>query len=328
MALTGARISDHQAHGEKPLESARHFMLALRLLRRDLSADPEPRDSSVFVSISLALYANLQGSTRDSRIHLQGLQRILELRPGGVAALCSDTPEVGNKVRRADLELALAAGTPTLFGSQVSPLPQPPCVVPPDGPRRRFALPHPLGEAGLVIQLAMRDVLALCNYAGREQLSALQYQDLVLSITQRLVDQAPLGGERPANPLDDVCQLGLLAFMGTLLHPARNGRYVCSTLLSGLLRIRLDGLDSATVAGGYPALNLWLLFIYAVSAPEFEQCCDVDSSVARRIRILAGTLALHTWEDVAAHLCRYPWVAAFHDEPGKKLWAAAFRDKE
>lgn len=326
MALTGARISDRQAHGEKPLESARHFLLALRLLRRDLSADPKPRDSSVFVSISLALHANLQGSTSESRIHLRGLKRILELRPGGVTALCSGTPEVGNKVRRADVELALLAGTPTLFGPQISPLPEPPYVVPPDDRRRRFALPYPLGEASPVIQFVMRDVLALCSYAGREQLGALQYQDLVLSITQRLIDQDPLGRERPSHPLDDVCQLGLLAFMGTFLNPARNGRYACPTLLSGLLWIRLDKFDSAT-AYEYPALKLWLLFIYAVSAPGFEQCCDVESSVARRIRVLASALALDTWEGVAAHLCLYPWVVAFHDEPGKKLWTAASRQE-
>lgn len=328
--MTGARISDRPAHSEMPPESARHFLLALRLLRRDLSADPKPRDSSVFVSISFALYANLRGSEGESRIHLQGLKHILELRPGGVAALCSDTPEVGNKVRRADLELALSAGTPTLFGSQISPLPEPPYVVPPDDRKRRPALPHPLGEASPVIQFAMGDVLALCNYAGREQLGALQYQDLVLSITQRLVDHVPLGRERPSHPLDDVCQLALLAFMGTLLNHARIRQYTCSVLLSGLLWTRLDRFDSSTGygrAGGHPALKLWLLFIYAMSAPGFEQRYDVNPSVARRIHVLASALAVDTWEGVAAHIRLYPWVAAFHDEPGKKLWTAAFRQE-
>ncbi|SPN99119.1 uncharacterized protein DNG_02154 [Cephalotrichum gorgonifer] len=330
LALTGARISHGHAHGEKPLESARHFLLALRLLRRDLGSDRRPRDSSLFVSISLALHANLQGATSESRVHLQGLKRILELRPGGVVALCSDTPEVGNKVRRVDLELALASGTRTLFGSQVSPLPEPPYVVPLTDRVRHPALPHPLGEASPVIQLAMADVLALCSYAGREQLGALQYQNLVLSLTQRLVDQAPLGGERPSHPLDDVCQLGLLAFMGTLFNQARNGRRSCAALLSGLLRTRLDNFGGETTyatADGYIALQLWLLFIYAVSAPEFELCCDPDLFVARRIRVLASALALETWESATAHLCLYPWVGAFHDEPGKQLWAAACRER-
>lgn len=324
--MTGARISHSQPHGEKSPESARHLLLALRLLRRDLSADAKPRDSSVFVSISLALYANLHGATGESRIHLQGLKRILEQRPGGVAALCAATPEVGNKVRRADLELALAAGTPTLFGSQISPLPEPPYVVPPEGRRPRLTLLHPLDQLNPVVQRAMTDVLTLCNYAGRAQLSAFQYQDLVLSITQRLVDHAPLGGERPTHPLDDVCQLGLLAFMGALLNQARDRRHACSALLSGLLRTRLGMFDGETAhgrAGRYPALQLWLLFIYAVSAPESEECCNAESFVARHIRGLASVLALETWEDVAAHLCLYPWVAAFHDEPGKKLFDAA-----
>ena len=327
LAMTAALISPPQAaRREPPRETTRHFLLALRLLRRDLGAagNSPPRDSSVFVSTSLALHANLRGSTGESRVHLGGLRRILEVRPGGVAALCSGAPEVGNKVRRADVELALAAGTRTLFGYQVSPRPEAPYVCPGDHhERRRLAVPHPVGEASPAVQFAMADVLTLCNYSGQAQLSALHYQDLVLSITQRLVDLAPLGGNRPSQPLDDLCQLGLLAFMSTLLNEAGDRRRACSALISRLLRNRLDRDDIEIAYGRCPQLQLWLLFIYAVWAPELKQYCDADSFVARRIRVLASFLALGTWEDVTAYLRLYPWVAEFHDEPGTKVWAAA-----
>ena len=328
MAVTRARISHSQGYGGKSLESTQHFLLALRLLRCALSADSAPQESSLVVAISLAIYANLNGSTTEIRTHLQGVKRILELRPGGLAALCSSAPEVGNKVRRCDQELALLAGTPTLFGSQPSPLPRAPYVVPLGNRTSCVALPYPLSETSQVVRFAMTDVLALCSYAGSDRLSAFQYQDLVISILQRLIDYAPLGGERPLHPVDDLCQLGLLAFMSTVLNHTPEERSTCSTLLANLLRTRLDRFGDEMSCGRsnkYLSLHLWLMFIYAVSAPDYEQCCDANSSVAGRIQVLANALALEAWEDVAAHLSLYPWVGEFHDEPGKKLWAVISR---
>jgi hypothetical protein len=308
-------------------------MQAMRLLRRDLAATAEPQDSSVAVVISLAVHANLTGAVDQSRIHLHGLKRILNLRPGGLAALCSHTPELGNKIRRADLELALVVGTPTIFGSQSWPLPLPlPAspyvdVFPLDDGRAlrvKVALPYPLSETCVVVHSAMRDVLALCSCADSAvQLDAFQYQDLAISIFQRLVDYAPLGGLRPPHPLNDVCQLGLLAFMSTILHHTRQRQSAYTVLLSKVFWIQLDLFDNDMVSrqhNKYPSLRIWLIFIYAVSAPGYEQFCDMDSSVAQSIRTLAKTLTLGGWEDVAAHLSGYPWIAAFHNEPGKKLW--------
>lgn len=321
MAVTRARISQSQGYGGKSLESTWHLSLALRLLRLDLAANFKCQNSSIVVAIALAIYANLNGAISESRIHLQGIKHILELRPGGLMALCSSTPEVGNKIRRADLELALLAGTPTLFGPLRSPLPTPRRALMND--RRSLAtLPHPLIETSPAIHAAMADVLVLCDYAGSAQLSAFQYQDLVISIFQRLVDFAPLGGERPPHSLDEVCQLGLLAFMITLLKYTQE-RPSVYLLLTNLLGACLDTSDDEALyapATKPPSLYLWVAFIYAVSSPEYDQFCDVGSSVSKRIQSLANVLILETWEDVAAELSVYPWVAVIHDEPGKRLW--------
>lgn len=324
MAITKASISHSRGYGGKSVESDWHLIMALRQLRRDLGANSKVQDSSIVVSISLAIYANLNESINESRIHLQALKRVLELRPGGLAVLCSNSPEVGNKIRRSDLELALLAGTPTLFGSQTLPLPRFPYLFPVNQ-SANVALPHPLAEASHEVQYAMMDVLALCSHAGSAQLSAFQYQNLVISILQRLIDYAPLGGERPLNQLDDVCQLGLLAFMSTVLNHTRESRVSCSKLLYNLLRISLSRFEDEMASGRaikYPSLYLWLTFIYALSAPEYEQFYDVFLFVTPCIQLLVKVLSLETWEDVSAHLILYPWVVAFHDEPSKKLWAA------
>ncbi|KUJ10895.1 uncharacterized protein LY89DRAFT_595551 [Mollisia scopiformis] len=323
MAVTSARISHSQGYGGKSVASTQHFVMALHLLRRDLDTNSKLQNSSIVVAISLAMYSNINGSTGESRIHLQGLKRMLDLCPGGLTSVYSGTPEVGNKIRRADIELALLEGTPTLFSSQSISLPDPLHVVPLHDRRPYVTLPYPLDEISTVVRLAMTDVLALCDYAGRAQLSAFQYLDMVISIIQRLIDYAPLGSARPSRLLDDACQLGLLAFMSTVLNHTRGRRSACSPLLSDLLRKCLDRFDDEMACGRghkYSSFYLWLTFIFVLSAPEFEQYYHPDSSFARRIRVLANTLALETLDDIIAHLSVYPWVAAFHDDQSKKLW--------
>jgi hypothetical protein len=252
---------------------------------------------------------------------------MLELRPGGLAMLCQKAPEVGNKIRRTDLELALKKGTSTLFGCQQLTTPVLPYFVKPHEQKTCVALPNSLSEASLEVRSAMIDALALCSYAGSARLGAFQYQDLVISICQRLSDYAPLN-ERPSQPLDDVCQLGLLAFMSTFFSRPGEVHPICFTLLSDLFRSRLEILGNKLTYGqpdNDPSLSLWLLFIYAVSSPGYEECCQADSFVGKHIRALATTLILKTWEEVAAHLTAYPWVAAFHDEPSKKFWNAVHK---
>lgn len=94
----------------------------------------------------------------------------------------------------------------------------------------------------------MRDVFVLCSYAGHRhlQLGTIEYQDMVISIIQRLVDYAPLDadGGRPPHPVDDICQLGFLSFMTTVLHRDPRKRSSYSDVPSGLFRTRLEELYS------------------------------------------------------------------------------------
>lgn len=324
--MTGAHISRQLGQPTVPPETTRHFVEAMRLLRRELSTNPQPLDSSVAVIISLAIHATLTGAVDETRVHLRGLDHIVRLRPGGLPALHKAAPEVVNKIRRADMHLALMAGTPTIFGAQASPLPATLHVVPLDRKRLNDPLPHPLGETSPVLRAAARDVLALCSYAGSSLLGAYQYQDLIISIFQRLVDYAPIVGPRPPRLLDDVCQLGLLAFMSTVVYRDGPKTTSCPALLSEALWTRIGRFNNDMVSSqerGNSSLCLWLNFVYAVSMSEDEECCNAGSSVARHIHALADTLTLRTWEDVTASLSVYPWISAFHDKLGRTLWESA-----
>ncbi|ERS97091.1 hypothetical protein HMPREF1624_06420 [Sporothrix schenckii ATCC 58251] len=310
---------------DEPLESTHHLLQAMRLLRRDLNAVSKTQETSVIaVVISLAIRANLADAVAESRTHLQALKRIVQLRPGGLVALCAAVPELGNKIRRTDAELALRSGMPTIFGSRHLSLPAPLYHVLLGDRWQSIALPFPLQDVCIELQPAIRDILMLCSYAGRSQLGTVQYQDLVISIVQRLVDYAPLDGARPPQPLDDICQLGFLSFMTTVVHREPRKRSAYFGLLSGLFRTRLGEFYSSTssyTASNHPELHFWLHFIYAMSASDDSAPLRrVHLPTADRIRVLGEALAIRTWEVAVAHLRVYPWVDAFHDEMGRKIW--------
>ncbi|KIH93590.1 hypothetical protein SPBR_04198 [Sporothrix brasiliensis 5110] len=296
LAVMGIHRYQLLGRRDEPLDSTHHLLQAMRLLRRDLNAVSTTQETSVIaVVISLAMHANFADAVAESRTHLQALKRIVQLRPGGLVALCAAVPELGNKIRRTDAELALRSGTPTIFGSRHLSLPAPLHHVSLGDRWQPIALPFPLQDVCIELQPAIRDILMLCSYAGRSQLGTVQYQDLVISIVQRLVDYAPLDGARPPRPLDDICQLGFLSFMTTVVHREPPSKH--------------------------PELNLWLHFIYAMSASDdsapFRR---VDLPTADRIRVLGEALAIRTWEVAVAHLRVYPWVEAFHDEMGRDIW--------
>ncbi|CAK7200598.1 hypothetical protein SEUCBS139899_003296 [Sporothrix eucalyptigena] len=328
LAVMGIHRYQLLGRQDEPLDSTQHLLQAMRLLRHDLDTVSKTQETSVIaVVISLAIRANLVDAAAESRTHLHALKRIVELRPGGLVALCSAVPELGNKIRRTDIELALRARTATIFGSRYLPLPAPLYSVPLDDRWPSVALPLPLQEVCIELQPAIRDIFMLCSYAGRSKLGTVQYQDLIISIIQRLVDYAPLDGARPPHPLDDICQLGFLSFMTTVLHREPRKRSAYSGFLSGLFRARLENFYSSKIsnsASNHPELNFWLNFIYALSASsDSEPCCRVNLPTADRIRALGEALAIRTWDVAVAHLRVYPWVEAFHDDMSKNIWELA-----
>ncbi|PVI05998.1 hypothetical protein DM02DRAFT_667986 [Periconia macrospinosa] len=323
LGMTGVHLTRYLGHRDPSPESIRHFTEAMRLLRRELSSKSEPQDSSLAVIASLAIHADFTHSTNECRIHLQGLKHMIDLRPGGFPGLCLRIPEVGNKIRRVDLDLALMVGSSTLLGSQPSPLPPTVYVAPINSPGSQKALPFPLYRTSEAFQTIIRDTMTLCDYAGRAQLGAFQYQNILLSIFQRLVDFSPLNGPRPLLELDDICQLGFLAFINTLVNYQPQMRSICPPLLSEMLEARILVFSKNTAPIGAqhdPHLCLWLIFIYAISAPDFGTCCDEKSPIAQSIYALAVMLTLKEWEDVHVRLSEYPWISEFHDEMGRRLW--------
>ncbi len=305
-------------------DTTRHFAEAMRLLRHSIgrlgeSAGAQPADASIAVAVSLAVHANIVGATREARLHLAGLQRLLARRAGAFAGLCAAAPEVGNKIRRADVELALRTGEPTMFvlgGPTAAALAAPP-------PPWR-SLPRQLQSLAYGLQRSAADALALSGYAGLAQLGAFAYQDMVIRLMQQVLDYAPLRGPRPPYWLDDLWQLGLLAFASTLLHRRREKRAPCAALLFGVFAQQLARWDAAFADADqlrpFAELLLWLAMIYVVAEPFGGASEDGQDTVVRNVLRLQDVLGLSSWDHVLLHLRRFPWVAQFHDDAGYRFW--------
>jgi hypothetical protein len=148
-------------------------------------------------------------------------------------------------------------------------------------------------------------------HTGRiPKLPANKFHESLLLLGYELIRISPLNGLRPTCHLDNVVHLGLTAFIMTFFRGIAgkvSGMPLLSELARSAIQEHFDG------GREYQELLLWLLFIRGVSL--FKQTDDawLIAKTAETMR----TMGLHTWEDVAQTISKYPWVDAVHDKAGQ-----------
>jgi hypothetical protein len=60
---------------------------------------------------------------------------------------------------------------------------------------------------------------------------------------------------------------------------------------------------------------LWILLVGAASV--FIQ--PLDEWIVVSVSQLMYSLGLYTWEDVSRTMAKYPWINAYHNDPGQAL---------
>ncbi|EMT62530.1 Argininosuccinate synthase [Fusarium odoratissimum] len=179
------------------IEATRHFSQALRLMNPRLSQPASAqKDSNIAIIISLAIHSNITQNLTASTMHLQGLENLLTFRPGGISDIRECNRALLHKICRTDIELAVAQGTRTRFGNAG-------LTAAAAGPISARNPPYPLNQMSELLRQITRELLALCRRPGKAKMSGLQYQDVLISMWQRLVDFAPLSGTRPQDLMDD-----------------------------------------------------------------------------------------------------------------------------
>ncbi|KAG4280372.1 hypothetical protein FPRO06_11705 [Fusarium proliferatum] len=295
------------------IEATRHFSQALRLMNPRLSQPSAAQeDSNIAIIISLAIHSNITQNLTASVMHLQGLDNLLTFRSGGISDIRECNRPLLHKICRTDIELAVAQGTRTRFGNAG-------LTAAAAGPMSARNLAYPLNQMSELLQQVTRELLALCRRPGKAKMSGLQYQDVLISMWQRLVDFASLGGTRPQDLMDDLWQLALLAFLVTVTWSASHLKSVHCKLLHKLLREHVESRELLERGEEYRPLWFWAVFVYGLSLTNG----NCDTLVLGQIRKTSELLGITDWEEVKAKVKPFPWINIVHDVPGRALWEAA-----
>ena len=78
--MTVTVLNNHLMQQEDPAEAIRHLSQTFRLINERLSENDAISDTTLAVVVVMAQYARLQSQYRQGLVHLEGLQRIIELR--------------------------------------------------------------------------------------------------------------------------------------------------------------------------------------------------------------------------------------------------------
>jgi hypothetical protein len=284
--------------------------------------------------VSLLIHANVFGLGRSSAVHIRGLQQVLALRHGpghaGFVKLRLSNAYLAQKIRRADLDLAVRSGGRPLFfmGDDAPEMKALENVLKRwDDPP--LALPAPWHEAECLLQQKARVVRALCRLAllapesASLKLHPTQFQDVFLGLVHSLVEFAPLAMSRPLGTVDNVLQLGLLGFVATLLD--RNGlvQVFHAKLLAERMRDEILASDAQTTPRNGPAAKtrLWVCFVYGLvmkneiqgNTWEYRWWLDAIQSLA----LMSG---VSSWSSLKHVLIGFAWVPTLHDARGQELW--------
>jgi hypothetical protein len=84
---------------EDPKEAMRHISQALRLINERLSGKDAISNTNIAVVLIMTQYERLQDQYPQSLVHLDGLQRMVELRCG-ISQLRREKPSIAQKINR------------------------------------------------------------------------------------------------------------------------------------------------------------------------------------------------------------------------------------
>jgi hypothetical protein len=179
-------------------------------------------------------------------------------------------------------------------------------------PSTRFSsLPQSLKQ----VMIDLWNISAMFNAGVKMDPNMLQ--EFLVSIGCRLIRFHPLGDPPLGDRFEEACHAGITAFATTFvirigprrfLHYSLVGQYLKDAIFRGL-----DGEDSD--------LLLWLLVIGGISVLSGPDL----GWIVPRIRSVAASLGIRSWEGLKACFAPFPWIETLHEEPGRELWYTAIR---
>lgn len=225
---------------------------------------------------------------------------------------------------RVDAELALQNGSSTILSSKalrnaVSPGPEAFKAI-------KEQVPHaaPADSPYFMLEVvSFSKVLNTIGQKGSSRLDPLGFMEIMIWVFYHLVEAARLGQPRspiPEGRFEEVANLGMLAFMTTLLPEyGRATDHSSHPLLGRRLKSAIQDLHFTAILEEnreFWLLLLWALFMGGVTVIKGSELLELSPWILEA----SSRLELHSWPAVHDQLCRFPWIRTLHDSPGLALW--------
>ena len=298
-----------------------HLSNTYRCINRNLQRHGTPSDATVAAVMSLAIHEDLKGQHQNSRVHLDALVRMVQLR-GGITDF-EATGILLHKICRVDIEYALQNGSRprlsrddfprNLLGSKMASLSM--------LQYETFSSDNP-EIYDFTLQQVFNDLMSVSYLLNHDtacfRLEPFAYQEILLSVCYRLIHRYPLAhtGYGYGNDHEELLYLGLLAFATTLLfqHTFQRLSYPLLTerLRSAIVRLLNRGLMNNP-------MTLWLLLIGGISV--FDNA-DNRTWLVSHIKRFVSKFQIGTWSALREEISNFPWFNMIHEGPGYQLWQA------
>ncbi|WDK12698.1 hypothetical protein CGRA01v4_03978 [Colletotrichum graminicola] len=294
---------------------------AFALVNQRLSGPESTSDQTIALVCMLVCQESIRGDLERYRTHLLGLTRMVELR-GGIHVL-EEKDDVVHKIFRADIQYALHAETPPLYGYDSMPQ-----RIVQHISQAGASLQRPLAAIFCTAEPSTRHMvhelddisIVLSSCGNKWKLTAHEFSATILSLGYRLLRVRDHGSRGP-DATQDACLLGVMCFYSSLLLQLGRQRHLVYAKLSCQLKTSLHGLLYGYHHPYLRSTIMWLLMVGSISVFEKEDDVWLLPALAR----VSGSTDLGSWEEICKRLMEYPWIGSVHDGQGERVWDRAQR---
>ncbi|KAK6522976.1 hypothetical protein TWF281_002403 [Arthrobotrys megalospora] len=296
----------------------RYLADTYRCINQKLKLEGTPDDATVAVVMSMTMHNNILRAPGGAKVHLNALQRMVELR-GGLAAFSARL--LVHKICRTDIEFSLQSGSlPRFYRDEF-----PHAIIRsspqwPDTSYEAFITTTNAQIYNIEIQSVFRDLLSVSRFINMmgttaQKLEPFMFQEILISVGYRLMHIFPLDRVTSLGATENACQLAFLAMVSTMLIKKSHSR-LPYPFLAGLFHDAITRLDDNPMVDDN--FLFWLLFMGAISVFEIKD----EDWLRLKLRKSISKMELGSWQDVKNILGNYPWIIFFHDDPGLEVWEA------
>ncbi|KAF2488335.1 hypothetical protein BU16DRAFT_623637 [Lophium mytilinum] len=312
-----------KVHGQRvPSSALKHLTQAVRILNARLqNPGEEISDSTIAAVAGLALTEQASGNQANWRIHMRGIQRMVEMR-GGMQAFHS-RPILHDKLCRADICGSIYSLSQPYLQPQLEALPSYDRSERPLPPGFRV-LHHAYGFDAYFLDI-LYDVHSVTEHLKTADLVKSDIIPSRLRSQIRSVQYRLLSAQNAATSTSDdidhllaTCHLSLLLYTGIV----QNEFWASPVSAQFVKQLQCClGRRELFVSEAMRAMRVWLLFLSgAVISEQSER-----TWIAEGIEKVAEELKLRSWIEVRGVLEEFAWVPKVMDRGGEELWGELVR---